>query len=121
MTGPGTRLQIAVASLVHVGSDERFELPSGQALVYVGKPNEEIPPDLDISHLPGAEIVSRIHAAIHTLESEYYIEDAGSSNGTYLNGELIRPGTRFRRRIQTGDTIAFGKGGKVSFRFEVEE
>ncbi|MBW4699235.1 MAG: FHA domain-containing protein [Aphanocapsa lilacina HA4352-LM1] len=118
---PGTRLQIATAVLVHIGSDERLELPTDQPLIYLGKPNEDLPPDIDVSHLPGAEVVSRVHAAIHSNEGDFALEDAGSSNGTFLNGELIKPGTRFRRKLKAGDIVALGKANKMSFRFEIEE
>jgi pSer/pThr/pTyr-binding forkhead associated (FHA) protein len=119
---PGTRLQIAQATLVHLGSQERIELPIGKNLVFLGKPNDEIPPDIDVMRFAGSEIVSRIHALIHNVDDEaFYLEDAGSSNGTFLNDEPIKAGTRWRKRLQPGDTIALGKGGKVSFRFEIEE
>ncbi|MBC7882978.1 MAG: FHA domain-containing protein [Anaerolineae bacterium] len=119
---PGTRLQIAQATLVHLGSQERVELPIGKNLVFLGKPNDEIPPDIDVMRFAGSEIVSRIHALIHNVDDEaFYLEDAGSSNGTFLNDEPIKAGTRWRKRLQPGDTIALGKGGKVSFRFEIEE
>jgi pSer/pThr/pTyr-binding forkhead associated (FHA) protein len=117
----GTRLQLTQAFLVHAGTGERFELPIGRSLVYIGKPNEELPPDIDISHLPDTDVVSRIHATICIEGEQYALEDAGSSNGTYLNGELIRAGARFRRSLTSGDTLSLGKGDKVSFRFELEE
>ncbi len=92
-----------------------------QPLIFMGKPNLEIPPDLDISHFPGADIVSRIHAAIRMeAEGVYFLEDAGSSNGTFLNGEQIKPGTRFRCRLKPGDLITLGKGNQMGFQFEVE-
>jgi pSer/pThr/pTyr-binding forkhead associated (FHA) protein len=117
----GTRLQLTQAFLVHTGTGERFELPIGRSLVYIGKPNEELPPDIDLSLLPNTDVVSRIHATICVEGEQYALEDAGSSNGTYLNGELIRAGARFRRPLNAGDTISLGKGDKVSFRFELEE
>jgi pSer/pThr/pTyr-binding forkhead associated (FHA) protein len=107
--------------LVHAGTGERFELPIGRSLVYIGKPNQEIPPDIDVSHLPDTDVVSRIHATICIEGEQYALEDAGSSNGTYLNGELIRAGARFRRPLTSGDTLSLGKGDKVSFLFELEE
>lgn len=117
----GTRLQLTQAFLVHIGTGERFELPIGRSLVYIGKPNQELPPDIDVSHLPDTDVVSRIHATIYIEGEQYALEDAGSSNGTYLNGELIRAGARFRRPLTSGDTLSLGKGDKVSFRFELEE
>ncbi len=116
----GTRLQLTQAFLVHMGTDERFELPMGRSLVYVGKPNQELPPDIDVSHLPDTEVVSRIHATICIEGEQYALEDAGSSNGTYLNGELLRAGARFRRPLTSGDMLSLGKGDKVTFRFELE-
>jgi hypothetical protein len=117
----GTRLQLTQAFLVHTGTGERFELPIGRSLVYIGKPNQELPPDIDVSLLPHTDVVSRIHATISIEGEQYALEDAGSSNGTYLNGELIRAGARFRRPLTAGDTLSLGKGDKVSFRFELEE
>jgi hypothetical protein len=117
----GTRLQLTQAFLIHTGTGERFELPIGRSLVYIGKPNPELPPDIDVSHLPNTDVVSRIHATICIEGEQYALEDAGSSNGTYLNGELIRVGARFRRPLTSGDTLSLGKGDKVSFRFELEE
>jgi pSer/pThr/pTyr-binding forkhead associated (FHA) protein len=117
----GTRLQLTQAFLVHTGTGERFELPTGRSLVYIGKPNQELPPDIDVSLLPHTDVVSRIHATISIEGEQYALEDAGSSNGTYLNGELIRAGARFRRPLTAGDTLSLGKGDKVSFRFELEE
>ncbi|MGA7954324.1 MAG: FHA domain-containing protein [Gloeobacterales cyanobacterium] len=117
----GTRLQLTQAFLVHTGTGERFELPIGRSLVYIGKPNQELPPDIDVSHLPNTDVVSRVHATICVEGEQYALEDAGSSNGTYLNGELIRAGARFRRPLTSGDLLSLGKGDKVSFRFELEE
>lgn len=116
-----TRLQLTQAFLIHTGTGERFELPIGRSLVYIGKPNKELPPDIDVSPLPDTDVVSRIHATISIEGEQYALEDAGSSNGTYLNGELIRAGARFRRPLISGDTLSLGKGDKVSFRFELEE
>ncbi len=44
--------------------------------------------------------VSRHHAVIVEEKGEYYVEDLGSSNGTYVNGHEVR-----RARLRHGDTI----------------
>jgi pSer/pThr/pTyr-binding forkhead associated (FHA) protein len=35
--------------------------------------------------------VSRRHARIHKQKSQYFIEDLGSANGTFLNGQRLTP------------------------------
>ncbi len=38
-----------------------------------------------------AKAVSRQHAQITLLENNYFLEDLGSSNGTYINGQRVYP------------------------------
>lgn len=48
--------------------------------------------------------VSRHHLTIYESESEYYIEDNGSTNGTFINNKKINP---FQKRmILDGDVIS---------------
>ncbi|HZU40141.1 MAG TPA: FHA domain-containing protein [Solirubrobacteraceae bacterium] len=55
--------------------------------------------------LPWDPSVSRVHAVLHPLGSEWAIEDDGlSRNGTYVNGERV---TR-ARRLSNGDAIRIG-------------
>ena len=42
--------------------------------------------------VPPAEGVSRIHCCISKKESNYYLSDLNSTNGTYLNGKEVSPG-----------------------------
>jgi hypothetical protein len=105
--------------LIHTETRQRFKLPIEKQIVYIGKLNKDLPPDIDLSELAHADIVSRIHAAIHNQEFSFFLEDAGSSNGTFLNGELIKPGARYRRALRSKDRITLGKGEKVAFIFEV--
>jgi pSer/pThr/pTyr-binding forkhead associated (FHA) protein len=49
--------------------------------------------------------VSQVHARLYRRNGDVYLEDLGSRNGTYLNGELLSGATRVRR----GDQVQFGQ------------
>ncbi|MEM8614910.1 MAG: FHA domain-containing protein, partial [Cyanobacteria bacterium P01_H01_bin.105] len=114
---PQTQLQTLTSRLLHVQTDTLMELPIGLGLIHIGKPNDRIPPDIDVSGFPDSEIVSRVHANIRIEGDVYYIEDVGSSNGTYINNLPLAAGNR--HRLRPGDRIALGKGDKVSFIFQL--
>ncbi|MGD1864092.1 MAG: FHA domain-containing protein [Phormidesmis sp.] len=114
---PATQLQIASVRLKQVQTDTIIELPRGLSVVRIGKPNDHTPPDIDVSGFPDSEIVSRAHASIRIEGDTYFLEDVGSSNGTYINGLPLPVGNR--HRLRPGDRIALGKGDKVSFLFEI--
>jgi hypothetical protein len=109
------------AVLVHMGTDKRLRVPLGKSVVYIGRPNEKHPPEIDVSSLPSVNIVSRVHAILKAKGRSYFLEDAGSSNGTYLNGELVDPGSPPGFPLKPGDIICLGQDSKVCFRFELEE
>lgn len=48
--------------------------------------------------------VSRLHARIELQHDRYFLLDAGSANGTYLNGERLE----HERQLSTADTIWIG-------------
>ncbi|ASC72367.1 Oxoglutarate dehydrogenase inhibitor [Halomicronema hongdechloris C2206] len=112
-----TQLQVSQAQLLHVQTDTQFDLPAHLPIIRIGKPNDRVPPDIDVSGLQDSEIVSRVHASIRVEGDIYYIEDVGSSNGTYINNAPLPSGNR--HRLRAGDRIALGKGDKVSFIFQV--
>ena len=112
-----TRLQVQTASLLHVQTNMKIELPEGLSVIHLGKPNDQIPPDIDVSGFPNSEIVSRIHADIRVEGDTYYLEDVGSSNGTYVNHTPLPKGNR--HKLRTGDRISLGKGDQVTFLFQI--
>lgn len=115
---PGaTQLQIQKASLLHLQSNTTIEIPSCLDVVHFGKPNEQIPPDIDVAGFPDSEVVSRVHADIRIEGDTYYVEDTGSANGTYINHAPLQKGNR--HRLRTGDRIALGKGDLVTFIFQL--
>ncbi|MBD2119909.1 FHA domain-containing protein [Trichocoleus sp. FACHB-262] len=115
-TAAKTQLQQFTARLLHVQSNTVLELPPHLDVIHIGKPNDRVPPDLDVSGFADSDIVSRIHADIRAEAGAYYIEDIGSSNGTYVNNLPLRPGDR--HRLRPGDRISLGKGDKVTFHFQ---
>jgi hypothetical protein len=112
-----TQLQILKAGLLHLQTNTLVELPSHLSVIHIGKPNSVIPPDIDVSGFPNSDIVSRVHADIRIEGDAYYIEDTGSSNGTYINNLPLPVGNK--HKLRSGDRIALGKGDKVTFIFQM--
>ena len=111
-----TQLQLAVHQLLHLQTSTTLEIPPQLQIVHLGKPNDQIPPDIDVSGFPSAEVVSRIHANIRVEGESYYIEDIGSANGTYINHNILPKGNR--HLLRSGDRIGLGKGDLVTFIFQ---
>lgn len=116
-TDTRTKIQQRIVSLLHVQTNTTVELPQKLSVIHIGKPNDRIPPDIDVSGFPNSEIVSRIHVDIRVEGDAYFIEDVGSSNGTYINNLPLAMGNR--HRLRSGDRIALGKGDKVTFIFQL--
>ena len=65
-------------------------------------------PDLDLTADDGRESgISRRHAKITQVDSRLYVEDVGSFNGTFLNGQRLTPFLSYR--IKDGDELQIGK------------
>jgi hypothetical protein len=69
-----------------------------------------MPVDVDLGPLDTNKVVSRRHAMIRFVNNQYILEDTNSTNGTYLNGERIRPPQQ--GLLKDGDTICFGPEGR---------
>jgi phosphoserine phosphatase RsbU/P len=76
-----------MSTLDESGGSKRFDLKEGETVI--GRH-----PDCDIVVEVGA--VSRFHAKIARRGNEYVLEDQGSRNGTFLNGQLINGGQALR-------------------------
>jgi pSer/pThr/pTyr-binding forkhead associated (FHA) protein len=73
----GREIQLPATAEVHIG---RLDAAHG------------IFPDLDLSPDGGLEGgVSRHHCKIHQRGSTYLVEDVGSANGTFLDGQRLTP------------------------------
>jgi pSer/pThr/pTyr-binding forkhead associated (FHA) protein len=82
---------------------EAYEVDTSPLTVGRGA-NNDIP-------LPGDEFSSARHARIEPRRDGVYVEDMGSTNGTFVNGiRLAR-----ERRLQPGDVVRIGE---TDMRFE---
>src|SRR5258708_20274356 len=59
--------------------------------------------------------VSAHHAEIRFDDGYYLVVDTGSSNGTLVNGKLVR-----QQKLKPGDKIVFGAQGGPEGRFEID-
>lgn len=66
-------------------------------------------PECDIV-LPDRQ-VSRRHARVFRVGEDFYVEDLGSKNGTWVNGEPLRA----PRRLEDGDEIQIALRYKLAF------
>lgn len=65
-------------------------------------------PDVDLDSDDPEAKVSRRHARIIYRDGQYFLEDLGSTNGTFVNrGKRLLPGTR--QVLNDGDEIIVGK------------
>jgi hypothetical protein len=65
-------------------------------------------PDVDLDADDPEAKVSRRHARITLRDEQYFVEDLGSTNGTFVNrGKRLFPGVR--QALKDGDEIIVGK------------
>jgi pSer/pThr/pTyr-binding forkhead associated (FHA) protein len=57
------------------------------------------------------EAASARHAVLEFADGQWWVEDAGSTNGTIVNGQVVRS----RERLQFGDELGIGR---VALRLE---
>ncbi|HEY9768650.1 MAG TPA: MFS transporter [Coleofasciculaceae cyanobacterium] len=113
-----TILQLHGVQLIHVQTNETIEIPNTQILIHLGKPINSLIPDIDLSQFRHSGVVSKRQANIRIERDKYYIQDLGSSNGTYLNKYPLLPGNWYK--LNSGDLIGFGKGNLLTFTFDME-
>jgi pSer/pThr/pTyr-binding forkhead associated (FHA) protein len=82
----------------------------GRGEYIVGRVSEgqSILPDIDLEPFSGYESgVSRLHARIRIDESDIWITDLGSANGTHLNNEKLDPHHAYK--IGNKDVVRLGR------------
>ncbi len=57
--------------------------------------------------LPADTFASQVHARVVERDGQLYLEDLGSTNGTFLNGKQVANTERLRKgdRVQVGQTV----------------
>ena len=91
-----------------LSTGRQIQLPS-TAEVHIGRLDAAhgIFPDLDLTPDGGLESgVSRRHSKIHQRGSTYLVEDVGSANGTFLNGQRLTP--YLPHVLKDGDELQLG-------------
>lgn len=91
--------------LMYEGMGDYPDFEIKQMLCLIGKSHKA---SLQIER----ETISQIHAKIDFLAGDYYIEDMNSTNGTYLNDEILN--YKEKRKMSPGDVIRFAD---VKYRF----
>lgn len=92
-----------------MNSKELIQITEGRPLT-IGRLDavQQIQPDIDLTIYNALENgVSRMHAIIQAQKGTILLQDANSSNGTFINSVRIPPGTN--HPLQYGDIICFGK------------
>jgi hypothetical protein len=96
--------------VIHRGRSVGKEFPMCEDESHIGRWDADggIFPDVDLDSDDPEAKVSRRHARITRRNGQYYIEDLGSTNGTFVNrGRRLLPGDR--QPLRDGDEVIVGK------------
>ncbi|MCC6641567.1 MAG: FHA domain-containing protein [Deltaproteobacteria bacterium] len=97
MAEPRPRIPAGARVVVQEGFYEGLELPIDAAWLVIGRGASA---DWTLSELT----ISRSHAAFGWDGETFFVEDLGSTNGTFVNGER-----RSRVPLQDGDGVQIGR------------
>jgi hypothetical protein len=96
--------------VIHRGRSAGKEFPINDDEAHIGRWDADggIFPDVDLDSDDPEAKVSRRHARITRRGGQYFIEDLGSTNGTFINrGRRLLPGDR--QPLRDGDEVIVGK------------
>lgn len=114
-TGPFSSLQLGQIALSMSGVAQPVILQGRQEYLFGREGTEDQVPDINFNMYGGREKgVSRIHALLRVNQRQLQIIDLGSTNGTRVNGGLLKPNEPVR--LQNGDEVRLGKlAFKINF------
>ena len=104
-------VEVAIGRLILMDMDvnAQFPLPADNEIT-IGRvdPHRGIRPDIDLSKFDPASRISRRHARITSRSGQFYVEDLGSANGTFVNGRTrLKPQEPYP--LVNGDVLKFGE------------
>ncbi len=102
----GTHLITMARLVVNPGSESEWEIPLGPGTLSLGRSQEN---DIPLEH----ESVSSTHCQVIVSDGGTMIKDLGSTNGTFVEGELVE-----QALLRPGQTVHIGE---VQMRFEAED
>lgn len=98
----------AVWGYLTFSDGKQVKLSGERALV--GRSDHDIggvQPQVDLGNTQGSDTVSRLHATIEHIGSNYTLTDLNSTNATRLNGKRLEPDNA--TPMNDGDALSFGK------------
>jgi pSer/pThr/pTyr-binding forkhead associated (FHA) protein len=106
---PSGDLIAELALVILAPSGRQLTLPSdGEAVLGRLDATRGVFPNIDLTPEGGLEGgVSRRHARIHKQRAQFFIEDLGSANGTFLNGQRLTP--YLPHPVNDGDEVQLGR------------
>lgn len=94
--------------VVRTGEIERtYDIVKDEVLIGRTDPNTGIFPEVDLTVYDPETKVSRRHARLYRSGGQFVLEDAGSANGTVVNGYRLAPNQP--RPLHDGDDLVLGE------------
>ena len=92
--------------LVEAASGTTFSLAADES--HVGRVDRStgFTPQVDLTKLDTDRTIGRRHAKILKRGDAYFVQDANSRNGTFVNGQRIAAGADIE--LRDGDEVRFG-------------
>ena len=105
-SAPGVRARLTIQRGGRIGKE--FVIINDESLIGRWDADGGIFPDVDLDQDDPEAKISRRHARVLIQSDQFFIEDLGSTNGTFVNrGQRLLPGNR--HPLNQGDEIIVGK------------